>query len=148
MFIDKNLNRINPYSIICVDGITYPGNILQFPDAVESLGIVEVSEPRPPEDYTDDSYFKTELISPPYIYYEKKSDLILKTQKLNKKKEDISNRTLLYKSNVLSLQLNWLSTLISDGELEEEKKATIQLDLDTLKNEYMADINAIKNKYL
>ncbi len=73
MFIKDN-RRFNPYTTIVLDDVTYQGNILHFPDAVASLGIVEIAEPVPPSDFSDDTYFRTEQDEAPYVVYERKSD--------------------------------------------------------------------------
>lgn len=71
MFI-KDGKRFNPYATQVVNGVTYRGNILKFPEVVASLGITEVPDPVPPADYSEDTYFRTETEDAPYVIYEKK----------------------------------------------------------------------------
>lgn len=67
--------------------------------------------------------------------------------KINLKNNEIKNRTLKYKSDILDIQTSWISASIVDGADEINKKQQIQLDLNNLKAEYDTDILIIKNKY-
>lgn len=69
----KDGKRFNPFATITVDGVVYEGNVLKFPAIVAQLGITEVDEPAPPEDYSSDRYFRVETDSAPYVVYEPKS---------------------------------------------------------------------------
>ena len=114
----------------------------------EQANVVEIPDPTPPEDYTEETYFKTESNSFPYIIYSKKSDSFLLNLKKNKKKKEIQERTAQYKKDNQELQLSWLSVLISDSPTEVDKKAAILLDIEDLRVKYNSDIAAIKLKYL
>jgi len=74
MHIDGKWKRINPHADIEVDGVTYYGNILQFPDAVSALGIREIAEPEAPADYDQEFWYRQEIDEAPYVIYTKKSD--------------------------------------------------------------------------
>ena len=74
MYIDKTGKRINPYSNIEVEGVTYYGNILQFPDILSTLGIHEIEEPVVPDEYDQEFWYKQEVDESPYVIYTKKSD--------------------------------------------------------------------------
>lgn len=74
MHIDKNGKRINVAGAIQHDGVTYNGNVLMFPVVVQALGITEVDEPQPPNDYDPELYFRSEIDDEPYVIYTRKSD--------------------------------------------------------------------------
>ena len=71
MFI-RNEKRFNIYAPQEIDGVMYP----RFTDPAlrESLGIIEIPDPSPPLDYSEDAYYRTEQDMPPYVVYTKKSD--------------------------------------------------------------------------
>lgn len=77
MYIDKNEKRFNPYATHVVNGVTYEGNILDFPEVCRELGIEEIPDPQPPEDYNDGYYFVTEQDTAPYRVYTRKSDELI-----------------------------------------------------------------------
>lgn len=79
MFV-LNGKRFNVYASAVFDGVTYP----HFLDAGlrEQLGILEVQEPTPPEDYSDKLYYRTEQDEAPYVLYTRKSDEQLAAQEL------------------------------------------------------------------
>ena len=54
------------------EGVTY-GNLLD-PAVRQLLGVVEVAEPTPPEDYSDETYYRTEQDDAPFVVYTRKSD--------------------------------------------------------------------------
>lgn len=47
---------------------------LDTPEIRERAGVVEVAEPAPPADYSDDFYYRTEQDDAPYVAYTRKSD--------------------------------------------------------------------------
>jgi len=102
MFIKDNL-RFNIYASKEIAGIRYP-NFLN-PDLRAQLGIEEISDPTPPEDYTDETYFRTEQDDAPYIVYTKKSPEQLEELRLSKIPKSVTMRQ-------ARLQL------LSDGVLE------------------------------
>jgi hypothetical protein len=53
---------------------------------IPSYLLQEINEPAPPQDYTEESYYKTELRESPYVIYTKKNDneiLTLRKRKLH-----------------------------------------------------------------
>lgn len=73
MFIDSNGKRINvhaPYTT--QQGVTY-GNLLN-PEVRAAVGISEIQEPQPPEDYSEDTHYRTEQQEAPYVIYTRKSE--------------------------------------------------------------------------
>jgi hypothetical protein len=73
MFIRNNL-RFNIYAPATIGDVRYP-NFLD-PDLRASLGITEVTEPEPPEEYAThpEYWFRTEQDDAPYVVYTRKSD--------------------------------------------------------------------------
>jgi hypothetical protein len=70
MFILNN-KRINIYaSHTDADGVTYAN--LTNPEVRERLGVTEVADPLPPEDYSDDTYYRTEQDEAPFVVYTRK----------------------------------------------------------------------------
>lgn len=69
MFIDNETKlRVNIYA-------PYKGfSKLDTPDICLAAGVVEIAEPPPPEDYSDDIYYRTESQESPYVIYTRKSD--------------------------------------------------------------------------
>lgn len=73
MFIDSNQRRLNiwaPYE--AADGTRY-GNLTD-PAVREMLGVVEIPDPQPPEDYSEETYYRTEQDDAPYVVFTRKSD--------------------------------------------------------------------------
>ena len=68
----RNQKRFNIYAPAEIDEVRY-ANFLD-PVLREQLGIVEVADPVPPEDYSEDTYFRTEQNDAPYVVYTRKSD--------------------------------------------------------------------------
>lgn len=65
MFIKDN-KRCNPYAPYTDEqGTTYP----RMPEHLYS----EIPDPTPPEDYSDETYYRTEQDDAPYVIYTKKS---------------------------------------------------------------------------
>lgn len=77
MFIRDN-KRFNIYASATIDGVTYPN--FTSPELRTQLGITEIPEPQSPEDYTEDTYYRTEQDTDPYVVYEKKSQEQLEQQ--------------------------------------------------------------------
>lgn len=73
IYIDKNGNRFNPKSTHVVGDVAYYGNILDFPDAMQTLGISTVEEPLPPENYNEELWDKQETNTFPYVIYAPKN---------------------------------------------------------------------------
>ena len=51
----------------------------------------EIPDPTPPEDYSDDTYYRTETDEVPYVVYLKKSNKQLKQLRNNKRKQQIEH---------------------------------------------------------
>lgn len=68
MFIDKEtLKRVNTYR-------PYKGfSKLDTPEIRERAGVIEIADPVPPDDYSDETYYRTEQDDAPYVIYTKKS---------------------------------------------------------------------------
>lgn len=83
MFIDSNEKRINIHAPFTTsEGVTY-GNLTD-PEVRNQLGVIEAAEPIPPEDYSDDLYYRTEQDEAPYVVYTRKSDAQIAEQELAK----------------------------------------------------------------
>lgn len=82
MFIDKNALRFNPYGVVTHDGVTYNGNVMLFADVVAALGIVEIPDPQSPEDFSDDTYFRTEQDAAPYVIYTRRPDEMIEAARV------------------------------------------------------------------
>ncbi|MCA3116420.1 MAG: hypothetical protein ING91_19495 [Rhodocyclaceae bacterium] len=72
MFIrdQKRINIHAPYET--PDGIRY-GNLVD-PYLRAAFGILEIPEPQPPADYSEDTHFRTEQDDAPYVVYTRKSN--------------------------------------------------------------------------
>lgn len=74
MFIlSSTQRRINidaPYTT--ADGITYAN--LRDPAVRSLLGVQEIADPLPPEDYSEETYYRTEQDEAPYVVFTRKSD--------------------------------------------------------------------------
>lgn len=69
IYIDKETKlRVNIY-------YTYKGfSLLDTQEIRDRAGVIEIAEPAPPEDYSPDTYYRTEQDAAPYVIYTKKSD--------------------------------------------------------------------------
>lgn len=68
-----NSKRINPDAPLTTpDGVTYAN--LRDPSVREQLGVQEIPDPQPPEDYSDETYYRTEQDTAPYVVFTRKSD--------------------------------------------------------------------------
>ena len=66
MFINDQGKRVNPYAPVELDGVRYPSYPLHL--------LTEIPDPQPPEDYSEETYYRTEQGEAPYVVYTKKSD--------------------------------------------------------------------------
>jgi hypothetical protein len=66
----KRFNIYAPYE--APDGTRY-GNTTD-PVLRAQLGIVEIPDPQPPADYSEDTYYRTEQDDAPYVVFTRKSD--------------------------------------------------------------------------
>lgn len=86
MFI-LNEKRINIYApFTSAEGATYAN--LTDPAIRDQLGVVEITEPAQPEDYSEDLYYRTEQDEAPYVIYTKKSDEQIAAVTLTKAKQE------------------------------------------------------------
>ena len=60
---------------------------LDTPEIRERAGVVEIPDPTPPADFSDDTYYRTESDDPPYVIYAKKSPEQLAEVRWNKLKQ-------------------------------------------------------------
>ncbi len=72
MFILNN-RRVNIYaSYTTAEGVTYAN--LVDPTVRANVGVIEIADPTPPLDYSDETYYRTEQDVEPYVVYTRKSD--------------------------------------------------------------------------
>lgn len=72
MFI-KDSRRINIYAeYTSEEGTRYPN--LTNPVLRDKLGVMEIPDPAAPEDYSDETYYRTEQDTAPYVVFTKKPD--------------------------------------------------------------------------
>jgi hypothetical protein len=86
MFIDKDtLNRVNIYA-------PYKGfSKLDTPEIRERAGVVETPDIQPPDDYSDETYFRTEQDSAPYTIFTRKPDSMIAEAKAAKLLNEIDS---------------------------------------------------------
>lgn len=86
MFIlnEKRINIHAPFTTS--EGVTY-GNLTD-PEIRNQLGVLEISEPTPPEDYSESTYYRTEQDEAPYVVYTRKSDEQIAKVVLTKAKQE------------------------------------------------------------
>jgi hypothetical protein len=85
MFIFKTTKlRANPYApYTAPDGTRYPRIPMELLD--------EIPDPQPPEDYSPDTYFRTEQDDAPYVVYTRKSDEQIAVQRLQQCETALDN---------------------------------------------------------
>lgn len=66
----KRINIDAPFT--ATTGVTYAN--LRDPHIRSVYGVQEVVEPSPPEDYSEETYYRTEQDDAPYVVYTRKSD--------------------------------------------------------------------------
>jgi len=74
----KRANHLAPWT--SNEGVTYYRIPLEL--------LEEIPEPTPPEDYSEDYYYRTEQDDAPYVVYTKKSDEQINQIRLNRAKTD------------------------------------------------------------
>lgn len=67
---DKRINIDAPFTT--ADGITFAS--LRSPEARALVGVVEIPDPVPPADYSEETYYRTEQDDAPYVVFTRKSD--------------------------------------------------------------------------
>jgi hypothetical protein len=72
MFV-LNGKRINIYAQFETEDGTRYANLIN-PDVRASVGVQEIPDPVPPEDYSDETYYRTEQDTEPYVVFTRKSD--------------------------------------------------------------------------
>ncbi len=81
--------RINIFAPVTLsDGTRYAN--LTNPDLRRSIGVIELPEPQPPEDYSEETYYRTETAYEPYVIYTRKSEEQLKQVRDARIKAEIS----------------------------------------------------------
>jgi hypothetical protein len=88
MFIDSTtLRRVNIYA-------PYMGfSKLDTPEIRQRAGVIEIADPVPPADYSDETYYRTEQDDAPYVVFTKKSDeqiLALRVSKLKQIRDELT----------------------------------------------------------
>jgi hypothetical protein len=85
MFIDKDtLKCVNIYT-------PYKGfSILDTPEIRDRVGVVEIADPPRPDDYSEETYYRTEQEDYPYVIYTRKSDEQIEEIRRNKIFTEIS----------------------------------------------------------
>lgn len=81
MFIKDN-KRFNIHAPCEINGVRYPN--FTDPTLRGSLGILEIPDPVAPEDYSEETYYRTEQDTEPYVVFTKKSDEQIQQVMLNK----------------------------------------------------------------
>ena len=71
MFIKDN-KRFNIYAPCEINGVRYPN--FTDPYIRLGLGITEIPDPVAPEDYSEETYYRTEQDEAPYVVFTRKSD--------------------------------------------------------------------------
>lgn len=61
--------------------------------------------------------------------------------------EELAALTAAYKVDSQELQLIWLSAIVSDGASEASKKSAIRVDMEDLRQRYVADLSAAKARH-
>lgn len=67
---------------------------LDTPEIRERAGLIEVPEPTPPSDYSEDTYYRTEQDEAPYVVYTRKSDeqiAAVRWQRIKAKRDDLTD---------------------------------------------------------
>jgi hypothetical protein len=82
MFV-LNGKRINIYAQFETDDGTRYANLIN-PDVRASVGVQEIPDPVPPEDYSDETYYRTEQDTEPYVVFTRKSDEQLEALRVSK----------------------------------------------------------------
>ena len=60
---------------------------LDTPEIRDRAGVIEIADPVPPADYSDETYYRTEQDDAPYVVFTKKSDEQLLTLRVSKLKQ-------------------------------------------------------------
>lgn len=89
MFI-LNGKRINIYAPFEQDGVRYHNLVDQATRT--ALGVAEIADPAPPADYSEDTYYRTEQDTAPYVVYIQKSPeqvAAARWEKVKAKRDDL-----------------------------------------------------------
>lgn len=77
--------RVNPFAAYADEnGVRYPRVPRELLD--------EVPEPSPPEDYSEDTYFRVEVSDAPYVVYERKPREMLLSERRSRLESDIAQK--------------------------------------------------------
>ena len=85
MFIKDN-KRFNIYAPCEINGVRYPN--FTDPYIRLGLGITEIPDPVAPEDYSEETYYRTEQDEAPYVVFTRKSDEQIAEVKLQRAKAE------------------------------------------------------------
>lgn len=109
MFIDSTTQkRVNIYA-------PYAGfSKLDTPEIRERAGVVEIADPVPPADYSDETYYRTEQEDAPYVIYTKKSAEQL---------ERLADDKALAAAKQHLIDTDYLFTVDKYAQMTEERKA-------------------------
>lgn len=104
IYIDQDTRkRVNIY-------YTYKGfSRLDTPEIRERAGVIEVPDPIPPADYSDETYFRTEQDDAPYVVYTRKSDEQIAEVMLMKAKQQRA-------ASVEQIQVTTIAGNVFDGD--------------------------------
>ncbi len=81
--------RFNPYADTVVGGVLYPsGTILDHPQAMADLGVVEIPEPDKPADYSPLLYIRVEQDTAPLVVYQRREQADIDAQVQRQTNED------------------------------------------------------------
>lgn len=111
IYIDKDTRkRVNIY-------YTYKGfSKLDTPEIRERAGVVEIADPVPPADYSDETYYRTEQDDAPYVVFTKKSDEQL---------QQLADSKALQAAKQHLLDSDYAFTVDKYAQLSDERKAEL-----------------------
>lgn len=66
--------RFNIYIPRTINGEKFGANAFERQETRDRFGVLEMDEPTPPADYSEDLYYRTEQDETPYVVYTRKSD--------------------------------------------------------------------------
>lgn len=89
IFIDQQGNRVNIEAPFEFAGVRYQN--MRDPQIRNVIGVYEIPDPIPPEDYNEKFYFKTEQDTAPFVVYTKKSDEAIIQIQWNEMNQQIDN---------------------------------------------------------
>lgn len=108
LYIDQEtLKRVNIYA-------PYKGRSkLTTPEIRAAVGVIEIADPTPPADYSDDTYYRTEQDDAPYVIFTRKSPEQL---------EQLADGKALANARKYLVDTDYLFTVDKYAQLTEERK--------------------------